>query len=68
MGYENYDNGSSMRQKDLVLAPNEFCFLQSKTNGVIKTHTGPIMMTISQQEALVIFDTKTKQFKEVSKH
>ena len=60
-----YENRDSMRQKDLVLAPNEFCFLQSKTNGVIKTHTGPIMMTISQQEALVVFDTKTKQFKEV---
>ena len=67
MGYnDNYDNSGAMRQKDLVLAPNEFCFLQSKTNGVIKTHTGPIMMTISQQEALVVFDTKSKQFREVS--
>ena len=66
MAYDNYNDTGAMRQKDLVLAPNEFCFLQSKTNGVIKTHTGPIMMTISQQEALVVFDTKTKQFKEVS--
>ena len=66
MAYDNYNDNGAMRQKDLVLAPNEFCFLQSKTNGVIKTHTGPIMMTISQQEALVVFDTKTKQFKEVS--
>ena len=67
MGYnDSYDNSGAMRQKDLVLAPNEFCFLQSKTNGVIKTHTGPIMMTISQQEALVVFDTKSKQFREVS--
>jgi major vault protein len=66
MGYnDSYDNSGAMRQKDLVLAPNEFCFLQSKTNGVIKTHTGPIMMTISQQEALVVFDTKSKQFREV---
>lgn len=66
MAYDNYNDNGAMRQKDLVLAPNEFCFLQSKTNGVIKTHSGPIMMTISQQEALVVFDTKTKQFKEVS--
>ena len=50
----------------MVLAPNEFCLLQSKTNGVIKTCTGPIMMTISQQEALVVFDSKTKKFKELS--
>ncbi|MEE1028614.1 MAG: hypothetical protein UH211_08045 [Agathobacter sp.] len=63
---ERYDNGNSMRQKDLVLAPNEFCLLQSKTNGEIKTCTGPIMMTISQQEALVVFDSKTKKFKELS--
>ena len=65
MGYNDFENNGSMRQKDLVLASNEFCFLQSKTNGVIKTHTGPTMVTISQQEAMVIFDTKSKQFKEV---
>lgn len=67
MGYdERYNDSGSMRQKDLVLAPNEFCLLQSKTNGVIKTCTGPIMMTISQQEALVVFDSKSKKFKELS--
>ena len=63
---ERYENGNSMRQKDLVLATNEFCFLQNKTNGQIKTYTGPIMLTISQQESLVIFDPKSKQFKEVA--
>ena len=63
---ERYENGNTMRQKDLVLATNEFCFLQNKTNGQIKTYTGPIMLTISQQESLVVFDEKTKQFKEVS--
>ena len=66
MAYDDrYENGGSMRQKDLVLAPNEFCLLQSKTNGVIKTCTGPLMTTISQQEALVVFDSKTKKFKEI---
>lgn len=58
----NYNNN----QRDLVLASNEFCFLQNKTNGVIKTYTGPITMTISAQEALVIFDEKTKQFNETT--
>lgn len=58
---ENYSNS---RQRDLVLAANEFCFLQNKTNGVIKTYTGPITMTISAQEALVVFNEKTKQFRE----
>lgn len=62
---EDYSTASNMnRQRDLVLASNEFCFLQSKTNGAIKTYTGPITMTISAQEALVIFNPKTKQFEE----
>lgn len=66
MAYDDrYENSGSMRQKDLVLAPNEFCLLQSKTNGVIKTCTGPLMTTISQQEALVVFDSKSKKFKEI---
>ena len=65
--YENdgYDNQGGMnRQRDLVLSTNEFCFLQSKTNGAIKTYTGPITMTISAQESLVVFNPKTKRFEE----
>ena len=58
---ENYNNS---RQRDLVLAANEFCYLQNRTNGVIKTYVGPITMTISAQEALVVFDEKTKYFYE----
>ena len=62
---EDYSTAPNMnRQRDLVLAVNEFCFLQSKTNGAIKTYTGPITMTISAQEALVVFNPHTKQFEE----
>ena len=66
MGRYDEDNYTSMNQgqRDLVLAVNEFCFLQSKTNGAIKTYTGPITMTISAQEALVVFNPRTKQFEE----
>lgn len=69
--YSNYDEMPQGRndrnfQRDLVLASNEFCFLQSKTNGIIKTYTGPITMTISAQESLMVFDIKTKQFKETN--
>ena len=63
--YNEYDNNSMIRQKDLVLAPNEFCYVQNKTNGIVKTHAGPTTVTVSQQETLVIFDSKTKQFKEI---
>ena len=62
---ENWSEQPQMnRQRDLVLSTNEFCFLQSKTNGAIKTYTGPITMTISAQESLVVFNAKTKKFEE----
>lgn len=62
--YNDIENYNNSRQRVLVLVANEFCFLQNKTNGVIKTYTGPITMTISAQEALVVFNEKTKQFRE----
>ena len=63
----HYDNESNMnmgRQKDLVLATNEFVYVQSRTNGQIKVYSGPVMLTISAQEALVVFNDKTKRFEE----
>ena len=62
--YDNdYDSSPvAARQRDLVLSINEFCFLQNKTNGTIKSHVGPLTMTISQQEALVTFDARTISF------
>ena len=63
--FNQYDN-SRGRQSDLVLAVNEFAFVLNKSSGIIKSHVGPIVVTISQQEALVIFDAKTKKFVETS--
>ena len=62
----NYDENPRSMQRDLTLAENEYCFLQSRTNGIIKTYSGPITMTISAQETLVYFDEKTKTFKETN--
>lgn len=62
---ENYGQ-SNMRQKDLVLSVNEFVFIQSKTNGQIKTYAGPIMVPLSAQESLVVFNQKTKRFEETT--
>lgn len=61
---EGFGGSMANRQKDIVLAINEYCHIISKTNGVIKTYTGPITMTISAQESLVVFNEKTKQFEE----
>lgn len=65
MNYNDYESNGVIRQKDLTLAPNEFCYVQNRTDGIVKTHTGPTAVTISQQETLVVFDSKSKQFKEV---
>ena len=64
--YGDFDTPNVNRQRDVVLSINEFCFLQNKTNGNIKTHVGPLTMTISAQEALVTFDEKTKKFVETT--
>lgn len=63
---QNFDNRG--RQSDLVLAVNEYAFVLNKSTGVIQSHVGPRVVTISQQEALVIFDSKTKRFIETSDH
>ena len=61
----NFENEVTQRQqRDIVLSPNEFCFVQNKTSGQIRSHVGPTTMTISQQEALVSFNTVSKKFEE----
>ena len=63
----NYNpNDNRGRQSDLVLAVNEYAFVLNKSTGQIRSHVGPIVVTISQQEALVIFDSKSKRFVETN--
>ena len=62
---ENYSVPNQMRSKDLVLASNEFAFVSDRTSGSIRTYSGPTMLTISQQQNLVVFNAKTKKFEEV---
>lgn len=64
--YDNYEMNNNNRQRDLVLSINEFCFVQNETNGTIKTHVGPLTLTVSQQESLVTFNEKTKKFEKTS--
>ena len=64
--FENDNYTPHNMQKDLVLSVNEFVFLQSRTDGSIKTQAGPMTITISQQEALVIFNAKSKKFEETN--
>lgn len=63
--FNQYDNGRG-RQTDLVLAVNEYAYVLNKSTGVIRSHVGPLVVTVSQQEALVIFDSRTKRFVETT--
>ena len=65
--FNNYNpNDNRGRQSDLVLAVNEYAYVLNKSTGVIQSHVGPLVVTVSQQEALVLFDAKTKRFVETS--
>ena len=67
----NFDNNygqpsHTTRNQDLMLSVNEYVYVQSRTDGNIKTHVGPLTLPISAQEILVKFNTKTKKFEEVT--
>lgn len=67
MDFNNqYDNNGRGRQSDLVLPVNEYAFVLNKSTGVIQTYVGPRVVTVSQQEALVLFDAKSKKFVETN--
>ena len=57
---------SDSQQRELVLAPNEFCFVQNSTDGGIVTCVGPLTVTLGQSEVPIIFDPKTKRFVNVN--
>ena len=64
---DEYSSGNQMnRTRDLVLSINEFCFVQNKTDGTIRAQVGPTTVTISGQESLVTFNSKSKQFIETN--
>ena len=63
---EGYPEVHVARQKDFVLAMNEYCYVQNKTNGKITTKVGPLTITTSAQDALIVFNTKTKKFEEIT--
>lgn len=62
--FNQYSEGMN-RSKDLVLAINEYVLIQDNTDGKIRTCCGPKMTTISQQQALVVFNGRTKKFDKV---
>lgn len=52
----------SNRERDLVLAPNEYAFISDQTKGNINVYVGPYKTSLANTDKPVLFDSHTKQF------
>lgn len=52
----------SPKDRDIVINPNEFVFVQDRTKGIISVAVGPAKQSLSDTEQLVRFDQKEKRF------
>lgn len=53
-------------QRDLILAPGEFAYVQDETKGSVDIHVGPMVSNLSAQQRVMVFDPNDKRFKKVS--
>lgn len=63
-GVDDMSNGS--RERDLVLAPNEFAFISDQTKGNINAYVGPYKTSLANTDQPVAFNERTKRFEECS--
>jgi major vault protein len=52
----------SSRERDLVLAPNEYAFISDQTKGNINVYVGPYKTSLANTDRPVMFDDYTKRF------
>lgn len=57
---------ADVRERDLVLSPNEFAFVLDKTKGLISSVVGPFRMSLSDSDSLVKFNANEKRFEEAN--
>lgn len=50
------------RERDLVLAPNEYAFISDQTKGNVITYVGPYKTSMANTDKPVFFNKKTKAF------
>ena len=50
------------RERDLVLAPNEFAFISDQTKGNINVYVGPYKTSLANTDQPVYFDSASKRF------
>lgn len=53
---------SSSRERDLVLAPNEYAFISDQTKGNINVYVGPYKTSLANTDQPVVFNEETKRF------
>jgi len=54
------------RERDLVLAPNEYAFISDQTKGNINVYVGPYKTSLANTDKPVVFNSSTKRFDRVS--
>jgi major vault protein len=50
---------------ELVLSDGEYAYTQDATSGIIKTHTGPLVVNITGQENPVVYRSELRRFERV---
>lgn len=53
------------RERELVLAPNEFAYVLDTTKGQINCYVGPNKTSLAQTDQPVLFNARTKRFEDV---
>jgi major vault protein len=54
------------RERDLVLAPNEYAFISDETKGNINVYVGPHKTSLANTDQPVVFNSTTKRFERVT--
>jgi len=57
---------SDSRERDLVLAPNEYAFISDQTKGNINVYVGPYKTSLANTDKPVVFAEKSKNFERCS--
>lgn len=58
--------GESTRERDLVLAPNEYAFISDQTKGNINVYVGPYKTSLANTDQPVGFNESSKRFERCS--
>ena len=51
---------------ELVLSDGQYAYTQDTTSGIIKTHTGPLVINVTGQEIPVVYNAVTQNFERVA--